>query len=206
VVVWVIRLAAQPVRHTTATLLKNLGVPARDAQVILGHSRLAITLEIYTHEDRQAHREALGRIGEALGHNELPQVDEEEGEADEAYGEWVSNVGVNRSTSAVCDGVMAGAPGRTRTRDPLLKRSFHAAGQPATFLIRAGLLIFWLQLNVSGFRPVLARGWHRHALDANYWRARQLVDLGSQLVVPTTVDASGRAAPLLYFLLYGADA
>ena len=56
-------------RHTTATLLKNLGVPARDAQIILGHSRLAITLEIYTHEDRQARREALGRISETLGHS-----------------------------------------------------------------------------------------------------------------------------------------
>jgi integrase len=31
-------------RHTTATLLKNLKVPARDAQLILGHSRLAVTL------------------------------------------------------------------------------------------------------------------------------------------------------------------
>jgi hypothetical protein len=41
------------VRHTTATLLKNLGVPARDAQLILGHSRLAVTLEIYTHGDRK---------------------------------------------------------------------------------------------------------------------------------------------------------
>jgi integrase len=56
-------------RHTTATLLKNLGVPARDTQIILGHSRLAITLEIYTHEDRQAQREALGRISETLGHS-----------------------------------------------------------------------------------------------------------------------------------------
>jgi integrase len=55
-------------RHTTATLLKNLGVPARDAQLILGHSRLAVTLEIYTHEDRQAQRDALGRISDALGH------------------------------------------------------------------------------------------------------------------------------------------
>jgi integrase len=54
-------------RHTAATLLKNLGVPARDAQIILGHSRLAITLEIYTHEDRHAQREALGRISETLG-------------------------------------------------------------------------------------------------------------------------------------------
>jgi integrase len=68
-------------RHTTATLLKNLGVPARDAQIILGHSRLAVTLEIYTHEDRQAQREALGRISEALGHaTELPTADEKEGE------------------------------------------------------------------------------------------------------------------------------
>ena len=54
-------------RHTTATLLKNLGVPARDAQLILGHSRLAVTLEIYSHEDRQGHRDALGKISEALG-------------------------------------------------------------------------------------------------------------------------------------------
>jgi integrase len=68
-------------RHTTATLLKNLGVPARDAQIILGHSRLAVTLEIYTHEDRQAQREALSRISEALGHaTELPAADEKEGE------------------------------------------------------------------------------------------------------------------------------
>jgi integrase len=54
-------------RHTTATLLKNLRVPARDAQLILGHSRLAVTLEIYSHEDKQAHRDALGRISDALG-------------------------------------------------------------------------------------------------------------------------------------------
>jgi integrase len=59
-------------RHTTATLLKNLGIPARDAQIILGHSRLAITLEIYTHEDREAQREALARISETLGQSNEP--------------------------------------------------------------------------------------------------------------------------------------
>lgn len=53
-------------RHTTATLLKNLGVPARDAQLILGHSRMAVTQEIYTHEDRQAQRDALSKISQAL--------------------------------------------------------------------------------------------------------------------------------------------
>jgi integrase len=50
-------------RHTIATLLKNLGVPARDAQIILGHSRLAITLEIYTHEDgRRSARRSVGSV------------------------------------------------------------------------------------------------------------------------------------------------
>ena len=62
------RIKVHHLRHTAATLLKNLGVPARDAQLILGHSRLAVTLEIYTHEDRQAQRDALGRISDALGH------------------------------------------------------------------------------------------------------------------------------------------
>jgi hypothetical protein len=34
---------------------------------------LAVTLEIYTHEDPQAQRDALGRISGALGHaDELP--------------------------------------------------------------------------------------------------------------------------------------
>ena len=53
-------------RHTTATLLKNLGVPARDAQLILGHSRLSVTLEIYSHEDREARQQALTKIGDVL--------------------------------------------------------------------------------------------------------------------------------------------
>jgi integrase len=50
------------VRHTVASLLKDLSVPARDAQIILGHSRLAVTLEIYTHTDEQPQREALTRL------------------------------------------------------------------------------------------------------------------------------------------------
>jgi integrase len=50
------------VRHMVASLLKNLSVPARDAQIILGHSRLAVTPEIYTHADEQAQRDALTRL------------------------------------------------------------------------------------------------------------------------------------------------
>jgi integrase len=32
--------------HTVGSLLKDLGVPARDAQTILGHTRISTTLEI----------------------------------------------------------------------------------------------------------------------------------------------------------------
>ena len=39
----------------------------RDTQIILGHSRLAITLEICTHEDRQAQREARRGQRKAVG-------------------------------------------------------------------------------------------------------------------------------------------
>ena len=44
-------------RHTVGSLLKDLHVPARDAQTILGHTRISTTLEIYTDtDDRPAAR------------------------------------------------------------------------------------------------------------------------------------------------------
>jgi integrase len=55
------------VRHTVGSLLKDLGVPARDAQTILGHTRISTTLEIYTDTDEQARRDALTRLQSLLG-------------------------------------------------------------------------------------------------------------------------------------------
>jgi integrase len=49
-------------RHTVGSLLKDLGVPARDAQTILGHTRITTTLEIYTETDEEARRDALTRL------------------------------------------------------------------------------------------------------------------------------------------------
>jgi integrase len=49
-------------RHTVASLLKDLQVPSRDAQVILGHARISTTLEIYTDAGDEAQREALTRL------------------------------------------------------------------------------------------------------------------------------------------------
>jgi integrase len=55
-------IAVHHLRHTTATLLKDLGVPVRDAQLILGHSRISITQEIYQHDTMDSRREALQRV------------------------------------------------------------------------------------------------------------------------------------------------
>jgi integrase len=49
-------------RHTVGSLLKDLGVPARDAQTILGHTRISTTLEIYTDSGDPAQRDALSRL------------------------------------------------------------------------------------------------------------------------------------------------
>jgi len=49
-------------RGAVESLLKDLGVPARDVQVILGHARISTTLEIYTDTDEQARRDALTKL------------------------------------------------------------------------------------------------------------------------------------------------
>lgn len=59
--------------------------------------------------------------------------------------------------------------------------------QPAVFLVRAGLLIVWLQLNVSGFRPVLARGWHGPRLSMRTTGAALLAVERCVLNVPVAV-------------------
>jgi integrase len=57
-------------RHTVASLLKDLHVPPRDAQVILGHARISTTLEIYTDAGDTAQRDALTRLHGLLATDE----------------------------------------------------------------------------------------------------------------------------------------
>jgi integrase len=54
-------------RHTAATLLKDLGVPARDTMDILGHTRIAVTMEVYTGADNASRREAIGKLSALFG-------------------------------------------------------------------------------------------------------------------------------------------
>jgi len=53
-------------RHTTASLLKKLRVPPRDAQMILGHAQFTTTMQIYTHVDEDARNEALTVLNDLL--------------------------------------------------------------------------------------------------------------------------------------------
>ncbi|HET7018043.1 MAG TPA: site-specific integrase, partial [Streptosporangiaceae bacterium] len=61
------RISVHAVRHTTASLLKDLKVPPRDAQVILGHANFTTTQQIYTHVDEAARLDALTRLNKLLG-------------------------------------------------------------------------------------------------------------------------------------------
>ena len=52
---------------STAKLLKDLGVAARDTQIILGHANVTTTQQIYTYVDEAAQRVALTRLNQLLG-------------------------------------------------------------------------------------------------------------------------------------------
>ena len=53
-------------RHTAATMLKNLGVPARDAQLILGHAHVTTTQQLYQHADIEGQSQAIARVEQQL--------------------------------------------------------------------------------------------------------------------------------------------
>ena len=60
------RIKVHGLRHTTATLLKDGGVPDRDIQLILGHARITTTQEIYQHVDMTSRREAAAIMEHAF--------------------------------------------------------------------------------------------------------------------------------------------
>lgn len=97
-------------RHTAATLLKKLGVPARDTQLILGHSQISITQEIYQHVDMESRRSALERM-------------------ESIFSIETQNNGVSRQAKPsfglvrdVVGWMISGGPSGARTQDTLLKR------------------------------------------------------------------------------------
>lgn len=59
-------ISVHAIRHTVATLLKSQRVPDRDIQLILGHSRIITTQEVYQHDDDESRRTALQGLAVAL--------------------------------------------------------------------------------------------------------------------------------------------
>lgn len=60
------RIKLHHLRHSAATILKDLGIPARDVQLILGHSTIAITQQIYQHDSMASRQAALMRMEESV--------------------------------------------------------------------------------------------------------------------------------------------
>jgi integrase len=104
-------------RHTTATLLKDLGVPARDAQLILGHASSWMTEQIYQHADMDSRKNALEKVESVFAR------------AFEVGGDHCRQIAVKPSVITNWLPFMQphpiykiGGPGGTRTLDILLKR------------------------------------------------------------------------------------
>ncbi|MDI5965876.1 tyrosine-type recombinase/integrase [Streptantibioticus silvisoli] len=53
-------------RHTCGSLLAALDVHPRIAMQILRHSKIAVTMEVYTHVPSEATRRALRKLGKHL--------------------------------------------------------------------------------------------------------------------------------------------
>lgn len=64
-------------RHGVATLLSDLGMPAKIAQAILGHADASLTMRVYTHADDIGKRRALDAIESAIyGQPAIPSADQ----------------------------------------------------------------------------------------------------------------------------------
>ncbi|MFD4573545.1 tyrosine-type recombinase/integrase [Streptomyces sp. NPDC058417] len=61
------RIRLHDTRHTCGSLLAALDVHPRVAMQILRHSKIAVTMEVYTHAPSESTRRALRKLGKHLG-------------------------------------------------------------------------------------------------------------------------------------------
>jgi integrase len=97
-------------RHATATLLKNSGLAARDAQLILGHAHISTTQQLYQHADLAGQRRGLEVVETSL----LTAVSSVSCRQMQPSSSWASTRYIQ---------LQSGGPGGTRTLDTLLKRT-----------------------------------------------------------------------------------
>ncbi|MCX4742791.1 tyrosine-type recombinase/integrase [Streptomyces antibioticus] len=129
-------ITVHQIRHTVATLLKSFGVADRDIQLILGHSRIVTTQEIYQHDDADSRRNVLQGLASALlvgsGDTKTAPI--------ERSGLSVDSVDSNGSCQNGCQGpsfrdrvtsIISGGAYRIRTDD-----LFHAMTKQTTLVSR----------------------------------------------------------------------
>jgi len=78
------RVRFHDLRHSTATLLLACGVHPKIVSEILGHSRISITLDLYTHVSEDMQREAVDRLQDLLGSQRGSQTPEQDGNKGDA--------------------------------------------------------------------------------------------------------------------------
>lgn len=123
------RITVHQTRHTAATLLKRLGVPPRDAQLILGHANVTTTQQIYQHGDIDAQRTALEAVQNALvpsakvstGLAEVALPSRRQQTVENQTAEAAVATIENRRLPEVVTAEFLGGSGGTRTHDILLK-------------------------------------------------------------------------------------
>ncbi|MFD3425285.1 tyrosine-type recombinase/integrase [Nocardia fluminea] len=111
------RIKPHHLRHGAATLLKNLGVQPRDAQLILGHAHISTTMQIYQHADLATQQTALDRVGRVL------LDDGDGGRSRQKLPSTVDFVDISTSFTT-------GGPGGNRTHDTLLKSIIRLGRDP----------------------------------------------------------------------------
>jgi integrase len=60
------QMRVHDMRHTFATLMLELGESPKEVQTMLGHSRVAITLDIYSHVSLELEKRAAAKLNAVL--------------------------------------------------------------------------------------------------------------------------------------------
>jgi integrase len=66
------RVRVHDLRHTTASVLLEVGIHPKVVQDLLGHSTIAVTLDTYSHVAPALHREAVQRLDLLFGTQDRP--------------------------------------------------------------------------------------------------------------------------------------
>jgi integrase len=70
-------------RHSAATILLSMGVPAKVVQEILGHSQISMTMDIYSHVLPDMQQEAMGKMNDLFCHDILDDNEDDNTEKHE---------------------------------------------------------------------------------------------------------------------------